>query len=79
MTSYRARATEAVALRRPETIARQSACPSGLLGRLIGSIMARETARANTFALELLDLQPTDRVLEVVSVTARRSRDWPPP
>jgi SAM-dependent methyltransferase len=27
--------------------------------------MARETQRANTFALELLDLQPTDRVLEV--------------
>lgn len=53
------------ALRRPEFIARQSACPSGLVGRVIGSIMARETAQANTFAVELLDLQANDRVLEV--------------
>jgi ubiquinone/menaquinone biosynthesis C-methylase UbiE len=52
-------------LRRPEFIARQSACPSGRLGSLIGWIMARETARANAFALDLLELSPTDRVLEV--------------
>src|SRR5262245_54616482 len=55
----------AAALRRPEFIARQSACPSGLLGRLIGRIMAKETAAANEAALDLLDLQPNDRVLEV--------------
>ena len=52
-------------MRRPEFVARQSACPSGLLGRLIGRIMAHETAGANRFALELLDLHPTDHVLEV--------------
>ena len=52
-------------MRRPEFVARQSACPSGLLGRLIGRIMAHETAGANRLALELLDLDPTDHVLEV--------------
>ena len=52
-------------MRRPEFVARQSACPSGPLGRLIGRIMAHETAGANRFALELLDLHPSDHVLEV--------------
>ena len=52
-------------MRRPEFIARQSAYPSGLLGRLIGHVMARETAEANRIALELLDLAPTDHVLEI--------------
>lgn len=52
-------------MRRPELIARQSACPSGLLGRFIGHVMARETATANEAAVELLELKPTDRVLEV--------------
>jgi len=52
-------------MRRPDFIARQSRCPSGLLGRLIGRVMATETARENEAAIALLDLQPTDRVLEV--------------
>ena len=52
-------------MRRPEFVARQSACPSGLLGRLIGHVMARETVTANETALELLELQPADHVLEV--------------
>ncbi len=52
-------------MRRPEFIARQAACPSGLVGRLLGRIMAVETADANSTAVELLDLRPTDRVLEV--------------
>ena len=52
-------------MRRPELIARQSACPSGVLGRLIGRIMAVETAEANRIAVELLDLVPTDHVLEI--------------
>lgn len=52
-------------MRRPEFIARQAACPSGLVGRLLGRIMAVETADANRTAVELLDLRPTDRVLEV--------------
>jgi ubiquinone/menaquinone biosynthesis C-methylase UbiE len=52
-------------MRRPEFIARQSRCPTGLLGRLIGYIMSAETATANEEALTLLDLQPSDRLLEV--------------
>jgi SAM-dependent methyltransferase len=63
--SDRRTAWEEVGVRRPEFVARQSACPSGLLGRLIGQVMARETASANETALELLDLQPADHVLEV--------------
>jgi ubiquinone/menaquinone biosynthesis C-methylase UbiE len=52
-------------MRRPEFIARQSRCPSGVIGRLIGRIMATETAPANEHALRLLHLMPTDHVLEV--------------
>ena len=52
-------------MRRPELVARQSACPSGLLGRVIGHVMARETVTANETALELLDLEPADRLLEI--------------
>jgi len=52
-------------MRRPEFVARQSACPSGLLGRLIGHVMARETVTAIESALELLEAQPADHVLEV--------------
>jgi len=52
-------------MRRPEFIARQSQRPTGLMGRLIGRIMAAETARANEHALRLLCLAPTDHVLEL--------------
>jgi len=52
-------------MRRPEFIARQSRCPTGMIGRLIGRIMATETADANEHALRLLRLTPTDHVLEV--------------
>jgi len=52
-------------MRRPEFIARQSRCPSGLLGQVIGHIMSVETAAANESALKLLDLDAGDRVLEV--------------
>lgn len=52
-------------MRRPEFIARQSRCPSGLLGRVIGHIMSVETATANDAALTALALEPGDRVLEV--------------
>jgi SAM-dependent methyltransferase len=36
-----------------------------MLGRLIGRVMARETAAVNEAAVELLELRPTDHVLEV--------------
>jgi ubiquinone/menaquinone biosynthesis C-methylase UbiE len=52
-------------VRRPEFIARQSRCPSGFLGRVIGHVMSFETAAANDEALKALDLKPADRVLEV--------------
>jgi SAM-dependent methyltransferase len=52
-------------MRRPESIARQSAHPRGWLGRLIGRVMVAETAGANDAALALLALRPGDRVLEV--------------
>ncbi len=52
-------------MRRPEFLARQGRCPSGWLGSFIGRIMAHETAKENAAAIELLRLEPTDRVLEV--------------
>lgn len=52
-------------MRRPEFIARQSARPSGILGRAIAWIMARETAAENAAARRLLELAPTDHVLEI--------------
>jgi len=52
-------------MRRPEFIARQSRCPTGLLGRLIARVMAVETAKANEQLLMLLDVRPSDHVLEV--------------
>ncbi len=52
-------------MRRPEFIARQSRCPSGLLGWLIGRIMEGETAPENDAVVERLALRPEDAVLEV--------------
>ena len=52
-------------MRRPEFIARQSSRPRGLVGRLLGHVMAIETASLTRDALGLLALQPADRLLEV--------------
>ena len=52
-------------MRRPDFIARQSRCPSGVLGWMIGKIMSFETAAANDASLTALALRPGDRVLEV--------------
>jgi ubiquinone/menaquinone biosynthesis C-methylase UbiE len=52
-------------MRRPEFIARQGRHPSGLLGRIIGRIMAEETAADNARAVAMLGIQPSDRVLDV--------------
>lgn len=52
-------------MRRPEFIARQSSNPRGWLGRIIARIMSVETIAENHAALELLELKPTDRLLEV--------------
>lgn len=52
-------------MRRPKFIARQGRRPSGLLGRVIAQIMARESAAENRIALDLLDLQTGNAVLEI--------------
>lgn len=52
-------------MRRPIFIARQSAHPRGLLGRVLVAIMERESAAENDRALELLRLGPGDHHLEI--------------
>lgn len=52
-------------MKRPEFIAKLSRCPSGLLGRLLARLMAVETSPENEVALQLLELQPDDSVLEI--------------
>jgi ubiquinone/menaquinone biosynthesis C-methylase UbiE len=52
-------------MKRPVFIARQSARPTGLLGRLIANIMAHETADLNERAVRLLDPSPSDWVVEI--------------
>src|SRR5438552_513133 len=54
-----------VMARRPVFIARQGRRPSGLLGQIVARVMAHETARDNAKAIDLLDVQPTDRVLDI--------------
>jgi SAM-dependent methyltransferase len=52
-------------MRKPLLIAKQGRRPTGLLGRLVARVMARQTAAENDIVLELLQLEPTDCVLEV--------------
>jgi ubiquinone/menaquinone biosynthesis C-methylase UbiE len=49
----------------PRFISRQLSRPTGAVGRVMGSLMNRHNARMNAFAVERLELAPTDRVLEV--------------
>jgi len=57
--------TKGKRLRRPEFIARQAAHPRGLVGRLLFRLMAAETLAVNERALQLLELEPNSRVLEL--------------
>jgi ubiquinone/menaquinone biosynthesis C-methylase UbiE len=52
-------------VKRSNFLARQGRQPSGLVGHIVGRIMARETEAANRIALERLALAPADRLLEV--------------
>ncbi len=52
-------------MRKPTFIARQGRRPSGLLGYIVASIMASETAPENEVTLDLLGLEDGDRVLEI--------------
>jgi ubiquinone/menaquinone biosynthesis C-methylase UbiE len=48
-----------------QLLARQLSRPSGLLGELMGRVMTRRNRRLIEWTLELLDIHPTDNVLEV--------------
>lgn len=50
---------------RPRFIARQFARPSGILGRIVARLMNRGNAGMNAFAVRMLDVGATDRVLEI--------------
>jgi SAM-dependent methyltransferase len=52
-------------MRKPRFIAEQGRKPSGLLGRIVAHVMAKETAGENELALELLQLRHEDAVLEI--------------
>jgi SAM-dependent methyltransferase len=52
-------------MKRPDFLARQARQPSGILGWLIGSIMAGETRAMNAAVLAALALEPTDSLLDV--------------
>lgn len=43
----------------------QFACPQGRLGRFVGQLMAIKNAWMNRFAVETLDVQPADQILEI--------------
>jgi arsenite methyltransferase len=49
----------------PRSIAQQLSHPRGLLGRLVRLLMNRGNAKMNAFALQQLDMRPSDRVLEI--------------
>ena len=57
--------SEIETMRRPDFIARQSACPSGIFGRLLARIMSFETDIENEMTLRFLELKPEDHVLEI--------------
>jgi ubiquinone/menaquinone biosynthesis C-methylase UbiE len=43
----------------------QFACPTGKIGQLVGHLMAYKNAGMNQFAVESLDPQPEDQILEI--------------
>ena len=52
-------------MKRSIAIARQSGNPRGIFGRIIAFIMSFETKEMNQIGLDLLEIQPNDKVLEV--------------
>jgi ubiquinone/menaquinone biosynthesis C-methylase UbiE len=69
-------------MRRPRFIAEQARHAKGPIGRLIAFIMARETLPANMSAIDALDIQPRDHVLDIgcghgrsLGVLAARARE----
>lgn len=58
-------------MRRPRFIAEQARHATGLIGRLIAFIMARETWAQNVQAIEALDVTENDHILDVGSGPGR--------
>jgi ubiquinone/menaquinone biosynthesis C-methylase UbiE len=52
-------------MQRPTFIARQAARPSGLVGRVVGAVMAKETRALNDEVLRRMAIAPGERILEV--------------
>ncbi len=52
-------------MRRPRFIAEQARHAKGLLGRLVAFVMARETFAENMRAIDALDVQPRDHVVDI--------------
>ncbi|MEQ1866626.1 MAG: methyltransferase domain-containing protein [Micropepsaceae bacterium] len=52
-------------MRRPRFIAEQARHAKGLLGRIVAFIMARETFAENMRAIDALDVQPHDHIVDV--------------
>ena len=50
---------------KPLFIARQSSHPTGLFGRIVASVMARDTAAVNDWVLDALEPKPGDSILEL--------------
>jgi len=49
----------------PRFIARQLSRPMGALGRIMRYLMNRRNAKMNAFAVQQLELTPSDRILEI--------------
>lgn len=52
-------------MKTPRFIAQQLSRPQGLLGRLIARMMNQRNAKMNVFAVQQLQIEPSDRVLEI--------------
>ena len=53
---------------------RQAMCPHGFWGGMFAWFMDRSNARAQNFAFKRLDVQPTDRILEIGFGTGRLAK-----
>lgn len=52
-------------MRLPLFVARQARRPHGWLGKIVAKLMENQTAHVNDRAIEMLDVQPTDHVLDI--------------
>jgi hypothetical protein len=48
-----------------EFIGRQQRCPSGIVGEMIGARMVRQHAAETFWTVSLLEIKPTDDILEI--------------